>query len=90
MYCRETSDIATHLAALSKLREYFASYTNITNQSMDTLSQILSLEEITFYGWPGITDEGVMLLARLPGQIGLPANQVFKTLCAKGDDGAFP
>jgi Cys-tRNA(Pro)/Cys-tRNA(Cys) deacylase len=26
---------------------------------------------------------------KVAGQIGLPANQVFKTLCAKGDDGAI-
>jgi Cys-tRNA(Pro)/Cys-tRNA(Cys) deacylase len=33
-----------------------------------------------------VEDLGALKVA---GQIGLPANQVFKTLCAKGDDGAI-
>jgi hypothetical protein len=67
MYCRDTSDLATeHIAGLPKLKKYFASYTKITDRSMEILSRILSLEEISFYGCPAVTNAGVVALARLP------------------------
>jgi Leucine-rich repeat (LRR) protein len=67
MYCRDTSDEATeHIARLPKLKKYFASYTRITDRSMEILSRIHSLEEISFYGCPAVTNAGVMALAQLP------------------------
>jgi Leucine-rich repeat (LRR) protein len=67
MYCRDTSDAATeHIGGLSRLKKYFASYTKITDRSMEILSGILSLEEISFYGCPAVTNAGVVMLARLP------------------------
>jgi RNA polymerase sigma factor (sigma-70 family) len=67
MYCRDTGDTATeHIAGLSKLKSYFASYTKITDRSMRILGRLLSLERITFYGCPDVTDAGVVALANLP------------------------
>lgn len=67
MYCRDTSDIATeHLVDLPGLKKYFASYTKITDRSMEVLSRMDSLESISFYGCPSVTNAGVMALARLP------------------------
>lgn len=67
MYCRETTDVATeHIAGLSNLKKYFASYTRITNRSMEILSGMSSLECISFYGCPGVTNAGVAALAGLP------------------------
>jgi hypothetical protein len=67
MYCRETGDRATeHIAGLPKLRKYFASYTKITDRTPEVLSGINALEEVEIYGCPGVTDEGVARLARLP------------------------
>jgi hypothetical protein len=67
MYCRETTDRATeHISGLPRLKNYFASYTRITDRSMEILSGIDSLVTITFYGCPAVTDAGVKALARLP------------------------
>jgi RNA polymerase sigma factor (sigma-70 family) len=67
MYCRDTGDTATeHIAGLSKLKSYFASYTKITDRSMHILGRMPSLERITFYGCPDVTDAGVVALAKLP------------------------
>jgi hypothetical protein len=67
MYCRDTTDAATeHIIGLPNLRKYFASYTRITDRTLELLSQIGSLEEITIYGCPGLTDAGVASLASLP------------------------
>lgn len=67
MYCRETTDVATeHIGGLPGLKKYFASYIKITDRSMEILSRMTSLEEISFYGCPGVTNAGVVLLAALP------------------------
>jgi hypothetical protein len=67
MYCRDTTDRATeHIAALPKLKKYFASYTKITDRTPEILSGIQALEEVEIYGCPGVTDAGVRQLARLP------------------------
>jgi hypothetical protein len=67
MYCRETTDKATeHIAGLSRLKKYFASYTKITDRSMEILSRMESLERIDFYGCAGVTNAGVAALAVLP------------------------
>lgn len=67
MYCRETGDVATeHIAALSRLKKYFASYTRITDRSLAVLATMASLEAIEFSGIPGVTNDGVALLAALP------------------------
>ena len=67
MYCRETGDAATeHLAGLTNLRKYFASYNRITDRTPELLSGISSLEEIVFSGCAGLTNKGIAALARLP------------------------
>jgi len=67
MYCRDTTDVATsHLAGMQNLRKYHAGYTLITDASLEMLSQIKSLEEISFEGCKFITDAGIPFLATLP------------------------
>jgi hypothetical protein len=67
MYCRETGDAATeHLVRLPRLRNYFASYTQITDRTPELLSQMVSLESITFSACAGVTNSGLAHLARLP------------------------
>ena len=67
MYCRDTTDVATeHIQALPNLKKYHAGYTLITDRSLELLSQMTSLEELSFEGCKWITDEGVAHLATLP------------------------
>jgi hypothetical protein len=67
MYCRETGDVATeHLVRLSRLRNYFASYTQITDRTPQLLSRMDSLASITFSDCAGVTNIGLAHLARLP------------------------
>jgi hypothetical protein len=67
MYCRETGDAATeHIAGLRKLKRYYAGKTRITDRSLQTLSQIPSLEQIELWGCDGLTDTGVAKLSALP------------------------
>ncbi len=67
MYCRDTTDVATtHIAGLSRLKKYFASYTRITDRSLELLGGMPSLEHIEFYGIPKVTNAGVAALAALP------------------------
>jgi hypothetical protein len=67
MYCRETSDAATeHIVRMPRLKDYFASYTRITDRTPELLSQIDSLERVTLDGCAGVTNSGIAHLARLP------------------------
>jgi hypothetical protein len=67
MYCRETTDAATeHLTGLTKLKKYFASYNLITDRTPELLSNISSLEEVTFDSCAGLSNAGIAHLARLP------------------------
>ncbi len=67
MYCRETTDVAMeHLAALPKLTKYFVSYNLSTDRTPEILSEISSLEEVTFDQCARITDAGIQHLRRLP------------------------
>lgn len=67
MYCRETGDEATeHVANLPGLKKYFASYTKMTDRSLEILGRMSSLECIEFYGCPNVTNAGVTALAGLP------------------------
>lgn len=67
MYCRDTTDDATRqLVAMPKLRKYHAGYTLITDKSLELLSRIKSLGEISFEGCKFITDAGLPFLATLP------------------------
>ena len=67
MYCRDTTDVATsHLTRLPHLRRYFASYTQITDETPRLLAGIESLEEVTFSACARLTDGGLFALARLP------------------------
>ena len=68
MYCRDTTDAATeHIIGLRKLSYYFNSYTTITDRTPELLSEMDSLERITFDACHGLTNAGVARLARLPG-----------------------
>ena len=67
MYCRDTTDVATtHIARLPKLSRYFASYTQITDRTPTLLSDITTLESVTFDSCAALTDHGIASLARLP------------------------
>ena len=67
MYCRDTGDAATeHLARLAKLKLYYAGMTQITDHSLEILSQLHALERLDFWACTNITDAGVARLAALP------------------------
>jgi len=67
MYCRDTTDVATsHIVGMPNLKKYHAGYTMITDSSLEMLSRIRSLEEISFEGCRFITDAGIPFLKRLP------------------------
>ena len=67
MYCRDTGDIATsHITGMPKLKKYHAGYTLITDVSLELLSQIKSLEEMSFEGCKFISDSGLPFLTKLP------------------------
>ncbi|HSL54412.1 MAG TPA: hypothetical protein VK868_08450 [Pyrinomonadaceae bacterium] len=67
MYCRDTTDVATeHIHALPNLKKYHAGYTRITDRTLELLSRMSSLEELSFEGCKFITDAGVTSLATLP------------------------
>lgn len=67
MYCRDTTDAATeHLSGLRKLSYYFNSYTTITDRTPEVLSEMDSIERITFDSCHGLTSAGIAQLARLP------------------------
>jgi hypothetical protein len=67
MYCRDTTDRATeHLTGMRRLKRYFASYTQITDQTPELLSGIASLEDVEFSACAGLTNAGITVLARLP------------------------
>ncbi|HJP91674.1 MAG TPA: hypothetical protein VJ875_06940 [Pyrinomonadaceae bacterium] len=67
MYCRDTGDVATsHLVRLPTLKKYHAGYTLITDTSLELLSRIVSLEELSFEGCKFITDAGIPYLTTLP------------------------
>src|SRR5260370_18207413 len=67
MYCRNTTDAATeHITALRKLSYYFNSYTTITDRTPALLSEMDSIERITFDACHELTNAGVARLARLP------------------------
>jgi len=48
------------------LKKYHAGYTLITDRSLELLSRMTSVEELSFEGCKWITDEGVAHLATLP------------------------
>lgn len=67
MYCRDTTDVATsHLVGMPNLKKYHAGYNLITDSSLEMLSRIKSLEEISFEGCKFITDAGIPHLTTLP------------------------
>jgi hypothetical protein len=67
MYCRDTGDLATeHLAGLSRLTHYYAGQTQITDRSLELLSDITTLEDVALSACAGISDAGLGYLARLP------------------------
>lgn len=67
MYCRDTTDVATsHIVGMPNLKKYHAGYTLITDASLEMLSRIRSLEEISFEGCKFITDAGIPFLTALP------------------------
>ena len=53
-------------AVTVNLKKYFASYTRITDRSMEILAGLPALEVIEFYACARVTDAGVAMLARSP------------------------
>jgi ankyrin repeat protein len=67
MYCRDTTDRATeHITGLASLKNYFASYTRVSDRTPEILAGIVTLETIGLSAIPGITNAGIAALARLP------------------------
>lgn len=65
MYCRDTGDAATEqMMGLTRLSNYFASYTRITDRTPELLATLPSLERIELVSCAGVTDAGVAALAR--------------------------
>ena len=75
MYCRDTTDAATeHLTELTHLRDYFNSYTSITDRTPELLSRLDSLVRVTFDNCHLLTNAGITHLARLPNLTRLRVN----------------
>jgi len=51
---------------MPRLKKYHAGYTLITDASLELLSQIKTLEELSFEGCKSITDAGIPFLTTLP------------------------
>jgi hypothetical protein len=67
MYCRDTGDVATeHIAGLSNLKHYYAGQTKITDRSLEVLGGMSSLEEVELSKCEGISNAGLVHLAKLP------------------------
>jgi hypothetical protein len=67
MYCRDTTDTATALVTgLASLKYYVNSYTTITDCTPALLSEMATLERVTFDTCHHLTNAGVARLARLP------------------------
>jgi hypothetical protein len=67
MYCRDTGDVATeHIAGLSNLKHYYAGQTKITDRSLEVLGGMSSLEEVELSRCEGISNAGLVHLAKLP------------------------
>jgi hypothetical protein len=67
MYCRDTGDAATeHIAGLTHLEYYYAGRTHITDRSLEILGSMSSLEEVELSACAGISDAGLVHIARLP------------------------
>ena len=67
MYCRDTTDVATsYLVGMPNLKKYHAGYTLITDRSLEMLSRIKSLAELSFEGCKFISDAGIPFLTTLP------------------------
>lgn len=79
MIIRETNGVPRHLSKPWLLRHNFRLKTNATRQ-LDKLGITYELRDYEV----DLDDLGAIKVA---AQIGLPAGQVFKTLCARGDDG---
>ncbi|MEZ5316854.1 MAG: hypothetical protein R2752_05585 [Vicinamibacterales bacterium] len=67
MYCRQTTDASTgRIAGLDALRYYYAGLTGITDRSLEILGGLPALEQAEFYECQGITNAGLVHLARAP------------------------
>ena len=67
MYCRDTTDVATsHIVGMPHLKKYHAGYNLITDASLELLSRIRSLEQLSFEGCKFISDDGIPFLTTLP------------------------
>ncbi len=66
MYCRNTTDAATEQLTNLTLRNYFNSYTTITDRTPEILSHMDSLEKLTFSACNELTNAGIAALTRLP------------------------
>ena len=66
MYCRDTTDAATeHIAGL-RISYYYAGLTRITDRTLQILGGMPTLEQVELYECQGVSDAGLVFLARLP------------------------
>jgi hypothetical protein len=90
MYCRDTTDAATQrITGLSKLTDYFNSYTTVTDRTPRLLAAMPSLERVTFDGCHGLTDDGVAALDALPRlrEVRVSGNRVTPQVAARFREG---
>jgi hypothetical protein len=66
MYCRETTDVATAHIRNLRIEYYYAGLTQITDRTLEILGGMSSLEQVEFYECNGVTNAGLVPLARLP------------------------
>ena len=66
MYCHDTTDVATNHIAGLRLKSYQAWAVQITDRSLEILSQMDSLAHIRLSRCAAITDTGLASLGRLP------------------------
>jgi hypothetical protein len=66
MYCRETGDAATEQIKGLAIKYYYAGLTRVTDQSLEILGGLETLEQVEFYECLKLTDAGLPFLARLP------------------------
>lgn len=66
MYCAETGDAATTRIQDLQLHSYYAGGTQITDDSLETLGRMRSLERLQFHDCRQITNAGMRDLAALP------------------------
>jgi RNA polymerase sigma factor (sigma-70 family) len=67
MYCMSITDrAAEHIAGLPRLRTYQAWRTRASDQTLNALSAVTTLEHVRLSECTGVTDQGLLFLRRMP------------------------